>query len=212
MKIKWHGHSCFEITTNKGTVILTDPFDEKVGYKVPKVNADIVTVSHDHYDHNNTSAIISRHELINNLGEHQVEDVKIIGVTSYHDEVHGAKRGNNIIFKYYIEDVIVVHLGDLGHPLTDQQIELLNDVDILLIPVGGIFTINDEQASALVNKLNAKVIIPMHFKTPVLKFELESVVSFIKNFDNVIKQNDSIIEITTELLNNSKKVIVLDYK
>lgn len=211
MKIKWYGHSCFEITSDTGVKIITDPFDERVGYKVPSVEADIITVSHSHYDHDNTSIVKSDHVLLNRVGEDNIKGVKVIGIKSYHDDVFGEKRGENVIFKYYLDGMVVCHLGDLGCIPSEDELNKLRDIDILIIPVGGIYTIDSEKAVELIGKTGTKVIIPMHYKTEKLKFELEPVDNFTKYFHNVCYLDDNQLEIYKENI-IEQKIYIFSYK
>ncbi|HAA81713.1 MAG TPA: MBL fold metallo-hydrolase, partial [Thermoanaerobacter sp.] len=119
MNIKWLGHSCFKLTSEKGTVIVTDPFDESVGYPMPNVKADIVTSSHSHFDHNYFKAVKGNFDIVDTVGEHNIKGINIKGVNTFHDDEHGAKRGKNIVFVFDIDGIRVCHMGDLGHVLTE---------------------------------------------------------------------------------------------
>lgn len=213
MKIKWLGHSCFKITSKRGIRILTDPFDDNVGYRVPSVEADIVTLSHGHYDHNFTDCVSGNFEVITKVGMFNVKDIPLIGIHTYHDEVQGDKRGDNIIYVFDIDDLRVAHLGDLGHTLSPAQIEMIGKVDVVLIPVGGVYTINDEQAAAVVEQLKPSVVIPMHYKTAPLKFELDPVENFLGRMNNVERLQSQVIEIGKDKINqNEIKVYTLKYE
>ncbi|MCX7883823.1 MAG: MBL fold metallo-hydrolase [Caloramator sp.] len=212
MRIKWLGHSCFKITMNNGVRILTDPFDDNVGYRIPSVEADIVTISHNHYDHNFTDCIKGNFKIIDKVGNFYIKDITINGIHTYHDEVFGAKRGDNTVYLFEYEGIRLCHLGDLGHILSDEQIKMLGRIDILLIPVGGVYTINSDEALELVKKINPKVIIPMHYKTPVLKFDLDDVEKFLKSFNRVERLKSQVLEIKNEDINNETLVYVLNYE
>lgn len=213
MRIKWLGHACFKITYNDGIRILTDPFDDNVGYKIPSVEADIVTISHNHYDHNFTDCIKGKFEVVNKVGNFYIKDVAITGIHTYHDEMHGAKRGDNTVYVFEKEGIRIAHLGDLGHMLSDEQVKMLGKIDILLIPVGGVYTINFNEAFELVKRINPKIVIPMHYKTPVVRINLDNVDKFIKNFNDVEKLKSQVVEINSENLNNSEpKVYLLNYE
>jgi len=183
MLITWLGHSCFKIQDKvgpDGITVVTDPFDKSIGLKVPKFEADIVTISHDHYDHNNAGTIKGNPFVIKRAGEYEVRGVFIEGVESYHDEKSGAKSGKNIIYRIDLDDISVTHLGDLGHSLDVKQLEKLEGTDILLIPVGGNYTIGAEKAVEVVSQIEPRIVIPMHYKVPGLKIKLEGVDRFIK--------------------------------
>ena len=183
MIITWQGHSCFKIQ-NKigpgGITIATDPFDESVGLKAPKFEANIITISHDHHDHNNIKAVRGKPYIINTAGEYDIEGIFVEGVESYHDSRAGAERGKNIIYRIEIDDISITHLGDLGHVLDSKQLEKLEGTDILLVPVGGVYTIGAEKAVEVVSQVEPRLVIPMHYKIPGLKINLEGVDKFIK--------------------------------
>ncbi|MCJ7739728.1 MBL fold metallo-hydrolase [Candidatus Microgenomates bacterium] len=165
MEITYLGHSAFRIKGKK-TSIVTDPFDPAVtGFKIPSVQADIVTVSHEHKDHNNIKAVSGEPLVISGPGEYEVKGVRITGLRTYHDNTKGGERGYNTVYRIEIDNVAIVHLGDLGHKLSDKEIEILDGVDILMIPVGGTYTINAAEAVEVISHLEPKVIIPMHYKS-----------------------------------------------
>ena len=168
MKIRWFGHACFLFESEDGTRIITDPFDGSVGYKVPTIEADIVTVSHDHYDHNYVEGVQGDPKIVKSPGECTISGISIKGVSAFHDEVKGEKRGPIIIYIFDIDGVKICHAGDLGHLLSKTQLEEIGEVDVLLLPVGGTFTLDAHGANAAVKQLSPKLIIPMHFKTPAV--------------------------------------------
>jgi len=181
------GHSCFKLQSkNEATAVtvITDPFGKEYGLKPPRAEADIVTISHNHSDHNNLSAISGKPYVIDMAGEYDIKGVFIQGIDSYHDTKQGQERGNNIIYRINIEDIVITHLGDLGHSLDHKQVERLQGTDILLIPVGGIFTIDAKKAVEIINQIEPRMVIPMHYKAPALKFPsgkmIEGVDRFIK--------------------------------
>jgi len=188
MDISWLGHSCFRIRGGQATVI-TDPYPPSLGYSLGKPNAHIVTVSHQHPGHSYVRGIDGEPKLITRPGEYEISGVLIIGIATYHDEEGGAKRGRNTLYLVEVDEVSICHLGDLGHELTTEQVEKLDNVDVLLLPVGGISTIDAPVAAKVVRQLEPKVVIPMHYKTPVLNRELEPVERFLK--ETGIKQVDS---------------------
>ncbi len=183
MIITWLGHSCFRIQDkigSDGISVITDPFDKSLGLKVPNFEADIVTVSHDHFDHNNVSSLRGKPFVINSSGEYDTKGVMVQGVDSYHDEDQGANRGKNIIYRIEIDNISVVHLGDLGHVLDNKQLESLVGIDILMIPVGGTYTLNAKSAVSVVSQIEPRMVIPMHYKVPGLKIDLDTVDPFVK--------------------------------
>lgn len=164
MEITYLGHSAFLIKCGKVTVI-TDPFDESVGFPFKKIEANIVTVSHHHYDHDATSLISGEPLILDMAGEYEKDEVRITGWETFHDESNGSERGKNIVFKIEYSGVSVLHLGDLGHLLTSDMIEEIGVVDVLLTPIGGVFTINSDLATKIVSKIEPSYVIPMHFRT-----------------------------------------------
>jgi len=168
MKIKWFGHACFIITSENGTKILTDPYNNMADYKLPEIEADIVSTSHGHSDHNNIKAVKSSFVHISETGVFSEHGIEINGVETFHDNVLGAIKGKNTIYNFKIDEINVCHCGDLGHILSSKQIEQIGKVDILLLPVGGGFTINAIDAVKVMKQLNPTVVIPMHYRTKAL--------------------------------------------
>jgi len=212
MKIRWLGHACFLMESQSGTKIVADPFDGSVGYKIPKVEADAVTVSHDHYDHNYVEAVQGDPTIIKEIGLHNVRDISVNGYASFHDEVKGEKRGENIIFAFDIDGIRVCHLGDLGHLLSKAQVGEIGKVDVLMIPVGGTFTLDAEGAVALVDQLSPKLVIPMHFATPAVNIPIAPVDMFLERIGQGQYLESTHIEITPDTLGDELEVIVLDYE
>lgn len=212
MKIKWLGHACFLLTSENGTRVLTDPFDDQVGYKLPEVEADIVTTSHDHYDHNAVDVVKGNFTHINKPGSFEEKGIKITGISTFHDEAQGSKRGDNIVYVFEIDGIRICHCGDLGHPLSKEQIDEIGEIDVLLLPVGGIYTIDAAQACEVMESLKPVITIPMHFQTPVLKFSLGTVDDFIAAAGGGEKINKQEIEITKDGLTNYSDIIILDYE
>lgn len=179
MEISWLGYSCFRLKGKSATVI-TDPYPPGLGYNPGKLEASIVTVSHNHPDHSYVQDIGGSPKFIFRPGEYEISGVLIIGMSTFHDDENGLTQGKNTVYAIEVDDVTVCHLGDLGHPLSTKQIEDLGTVDVLLVPVGGGTTINASQAAALVRSLEPKIVIPMHYKTLTLTKELESADKFLK--------------------------------
>jgi L-ascorbate metabolism protein UlaG (beta-lactamase superfamily) len=181
MTISWYGQACFRIES-KDVRVLIDPFSAKIGLRAPRINDQIILVTHDHHDHNNVEDVGAETFVIRGPGEYEKSGVQIVGVNSYHDNVQGAERGLNTIYILKMEDIRICHLGDLGqHELTDEQISLIGSVDILMVPVGGKYTIDGTEASAIVKQIDPKIIIPMHYKVSGLTIEgLEGPQTFLK--------------------------------
>jgi len=186
MNIFWFGQSCFQIITGntreKSVSIVIDPFSEDIGLKLPKLEADILLVTHSHSDHNNTKAILGNYFLISEPGEYEVKDIFIQGIQSFHDDSKGKERGENTIYTIEAEGMKICHLGDLGQKeLEKEQLEAIGEVDILMIPVGGVFTISYKEAIKIMSQIEPKIIIPMHYHLPKLKIKLDSVEKFLKS-------------------------------
>ncbi len=171
MKIHYLGHSSFLIKGKNATVV-TDPFkSEMVGIKFPTTEADIVTVSHQHEDHNQVAAVTGDKIVFDFPGEYERKGVRLMGYQTYHDDELGKARGENIMFKIIIDGIVILHCGDLGHMLSDDVIEQVKDTNVLLLPVGGHFTLDPKQAQELYKAINPEVVIPMHFNDPKMNQE-----------------------------------------
>lgn len=179
MKIQWLSHSCFFITTDNGTRIMCDPCDAATGYAIVPRECDILTISHHHHDHDNASVALGSPTVIDTAGEYALNGVKIQGIATFHDDVKGAKRGTNTIFIIEADNMRIAHMGDIGTQLDDEDVSKLGDTDIMLMPVGGVYTLDASGAAKAVRQIKPKVVIPMHYKTAALSFELGSVGDFI---------------------------------
>lgn len=185
MQIVWHGQSCFQITTSQGknnqVNIVIDPFDETIGLRVPKLEANILLISHPHHDHNNVKAVSGDPVLISGPGEYEVKEVFIQGIPSFHDSSLGKERGQNTIYTIETEEIRLCHLGDFGQKeLTSEQIEKIGEVDILMIPVGGIYTISAKESAKVMSQIEPSIIIPMHYQIPKLRLKLDGLDKFLK--------------------------------
>ncbi len=211
MKITWLGHACFLIELSSGIKIITDPyapgaFSGAVKYLPIGETADIVTISHHHADHDFTNGLQSA-EIIDKEGVFKMKDVVVEGVSSYHDSTGGSQRGKNIIFIINAENLKVVHFGDLG--TLDIDYSKFHEIDVALVPVGGVFTINHSEATALLRKLQPKIFIPMHFKTPKLSFDIDGVDKFLKGKDRVEEKRELVVDKSSLL--PPTKIVVLNY-
>lgn len=185
MVIVWHGQSCFEVIANpvkNGQVkIVIDPFSEEIGLKLPKMEADIVLATHSHYDHNNVKGAGGSAFLVEGPGEYEVKNVYIRGISSWHDAREGKERGENTIYAIEAEDLKICHLGDFGQAeLTADQLDAIGEVDVLMVPVGGVYTIEAKEALKVMAQLEPKITVPMHYGLPKLKVKLEGVEKFLK--------------------------------
>ena len=165
MEITYIGHSCFKIKGKDATIVI-DPYDpKKLGYKLPKLEADVLLISHQHDDHNYTAGVTGYTLLIDTPGEYESKGVAIQGLDTFHDEAKGAKRGRNIMYCIVIDDIAVLHVGDLGHELDKDTLEQLPYVDVLLIPVGGVYTIDAKTAAKVMSSIEPGYVVPMHYQT-----------------------------------------------
>jgi len=214
MYITWLGHSAFKLQDKLGSdgiTVTTDPFDSDfTGLKMPSFEADIVTISHDHKDHNNVKAIRKEPFIIDSAGEYEYKGVYIEGVDSWHDDEQGKQRGSNIIYRISFEDLVVTHLGDLGHALDAKQIEILDGTDILLIPVGGHFVLDAKKAVEVINQLEPRIIIPMHYQVDGLKFELDSIEKFIKELGLTPEYEEKLKMTKRDLPIDEARLIILN--
>jgi L-ascorbate metabolism protein UlaG (beta-lactamase superfamily) len=211
MKIRWCGHSCFLLTADSGLKLLTDPFDETVGYPLPTVAPDVVTVSHEHFDHNAVKVLPGTPDVVRGPGEHTVRGISIVGLATHHDDAGGARRGENTVFTMALDGLRVTHLGDLGHPLSAAQIMALRPVHVLMIPVGGFYTIDARQAKEVVDALNPNLVLPMHYKTDVMDFPIAGVEPFLNLVGGGERLRSTTLEVTPESLPERRRVVVLDY-
>jgi len=166
MNIIWYGQSCFSIKSKDKTIVI-DPYGSKIGLKEPRLTADILLVSHEHSDHSNISIVKKAHDdlkIISEPGEYEFGGVYIQAIPAYHDDKRGKEKGETLMFTVRVEDMVVAHLGDLGQlELTEDQLEELNGVDILFVPVAGKFTIDGYQAAKIVSQVDPRIVIPMHY-------------------------------------------------
>ena len=179
MDITWLGHSCFRIKGSQATII-TDPFPPELGYTLGKQSANIITLSHQHPSHSYVKGIEGEPRIINGPGEYEISGILILGIATFHDTQRGQVRGKNTVYVMEIDGVSVCHLGDLGHMLSTEQLEEIGGVDILFLPVGGGSTISAPIAAEVILQLEPNAVIPMHYKTPGIKRELDSVNVFLK--------------------------------
>ncbi|HJX12585.1 MAG TPA: MBL fold metallo-hydrolase [Dehalococcoidales bacterium] len=202
------GLSCFRIRGSQA-IIITDPFPPDSGYSLGKQTVDIVTVSHDHPSHSYVRGISGEHRLVSRPGEYEISGVLILGMNTYHDAVKGQSRGKNIVYLMEVDGVAICHLGDIGHVPGDELIEEMGNVDILLLPVGGVSTINAIMAAEVIRKFEPKAVIPMHYKTPATKRELDPVDNFLKEMGMGQVEPRPKLTISRSNLPISTQVIVL---
>lgn len=213
MQIQWFGQSFFKIQakTDGGEVVIAiDPYDDSYGLKTPKFPADIVTVSHDHPDHSNVDAIKGEPFIIKGPGEYETKNIFVYGIPSWHDDQQGKERGNNTIYRFTAEEMNIIHLGDLGHTLDDEQLEKMNGVDILMIPVGGTVTIDAKKANDIIAEIEPRIVIPMHYQIPGLKLKLDSLDNFLKVSGLPSEKTDKLKITKKDLPQEETKIIILN--
>jgi L-ascorbate metabolism protein UlaG (beta-lactamase superfamily) len=212
MRIRWNGHACFTVEAKEGRLV-TDPFAKEVPYDLPKTTADVVTVSHEHFDHDAVDRVGGNPTVVRQVGEFVVAGISIRGIESFHDDRRGAERGANRIYAFTLEGIRLAHLGDLGTPLDGPQREALSDVEILFVPVGGHFTIDASRAAAIARSLpEVRVVIPMHFKTDrVADWPIATVEEFESLMDNVRRVGASTVEVTRASMPEQREVWILDH-
>ncbi len=233
--IEWYGHSCFLLTLENGAKILLDPFDmTRFPYSLPAGKVDIVFSTHDHFDHNAVNAVpssvilradgkkssfygkkVGAEEEADGRIKVKLNDKTMIAATipSYHDDRGGSARGANGIIRFEVEGLSFVHLGDLGEPLKPNQVEKIKPIDVLFIPVGGFYTINDTTAYEVVQALAPRIVIPMHYRTKALGdlLPINTVDPFLKRFDHIKRENSSTFKVQADHLPAVMTVEVLDY-
>ncbi len=214
MEISYLGHSSFKLRSREA-VLITDPFDPKlVGMKFPALSADIVTISHQHADHNFLPAVEGNPLVISGPGEYEVKGIRIIGISTYHDNKEGQERGKNTVYRINMSGLSIVHCGDLGHKFNEGQAELLDGVDILLVPVGGVYTISSTSALEIVSQLEPSIVIPMHYKTERISAEnfgqLSGLDSFTKEFSAKAVLTQPKLIISKEKLPAETTVVILE--
>lgn len=212
MEIVWLGHSCFRIRGREATIV-TDPCSPKSGYSIGKPTADIVTVSHAHDDHSYLKAVAGGPVVLDAAGEYEIHGAFVTGIATYHDAEKGAERGKNIAWVVEMEDIKVCHLGDLGHAPSAEQVEEMVGSDVLMIPVGGKTTIDGAQAAEIVSLLEAKLVLPMHYRTDAHKdAEMEAADRFLKEMQVTSVEPQAKLSINKSNIPSEPQVVMLDYR
>jgi len=215
MKIRWNGHASFTITANDGTIIVNDPykpgaFGGGIGYQQITDQPDIVTISHDHDDHNYAAGFKGQFEIVR--GAKTAKGIAFRAIDVFHDEKGGKDRGANRIFVFTVNGVTICHAGDLGHPLNDEQAKQIGKIDVLLLPVGGFYTIDYLQATDVINKLKPAIVIPMHFKTDKCGFPIAEVAKFTQGKERVRHVGADEIELVAGKLPGATEILVLNHR
>ncbi len=214
MDVTWLGHGCFRLR-GRGAAVVTDPYPPTIGLKLARMDADLITVSHDHDDHSYTQVVRDGAYEVRGPGEYEVAGVSVIGLPTYHDAEKGAKQGRNTVYLIEIDDVRVCHLGDLGHKLDDAEAEAVAAPDVLLVPVGGRTTMNGELAAEVVRQLEPRYVVPMHYAIAGLKVELDAVDRFLKEMGVAAAASEPQPKLSVQKSSVSEfetKVVVLEPK
>ena len=216
MKIKYYGHAAFLVTSDQGVNIILDPYEPgafggQLSYGRIGDQADIAITSHDHADHNDTKSLSGSPQVVKGSGSKTIKGIAMKGVSTYHDPSKGSERGANTIFILNVDGIRVCHLGDLGHTLSEKELAEIGPVDILLIPVGGFFTIDAKEATQVIEQIKPKVVIPMHFKTEKSGFPIAPVEDFLKGWKDVKRMTGSEIELDSDKLPLKTEVITLKH-
>lgn len=214
MLIRWLGHASFLLEAADGTKVITDPYESGaygggIMHTSIDIQPDIVTVSHDHADHGYVEGVPGNFEVVRTPGEKTIKGIEIKGIGCFHDLEHGALRGTNVMYVITVDGFRIAHLGDLGHELAECELEAMGQIDVLLIPVGGYYTIDAEQATRAVEQINPKLVIPMHFKNEKINLTIGPVDDFLKGKQNVRMPDASQIEVTKDSLPADSETVVL---
>ena len=199
MKIRYLGHACFEFTSQSGTKVITDPYT-KVGYELPNgLAADLVTVSHGHFDHCYTQAVKTSC-ILRDVGKYSFQGVEICGISSFHDDSHGALRGNNVIFKMTVDGMTLCHMGDIGEECSEPLASEIGSVDVLFIPVGGTYTVDVYGAKEYIQRLQPKVVIPMHYKPEDGALDIAAIEDFVHLYpiEEIRFVEDGVVELNQQ--------------
>jgi L-ascorbate metabolism protein UlaG (beta-lactamase superfamily) len=211
MDVTWLGHGCFRLR-GRSAAVVTDPYPPSIGLKLSRMDADLVTISHEHENHNYTQVVREGAYEIHGPGEYEVAGVSVIGVPTYHDAEKGSKHGRNTVYLIEIDDVRICHLGDLGHKLEDAEAEAVASPDVLLVPVGGRTAMNAAQAAEVVRQLEPRYVVPMHYAIPGLKLELDPIDRFLKEMGVTVAEAQPKLAVQKSSGEYDTKVVVLEPK
>jgi L-ascorbate metabolism protein UlaG (beta-lactamase superfamily) len=211
MDVTWLGHGCFRLR-GRSAAVVTDPYPPAIGLKLARMDADLVTISHEHENHNYTQVVREGAYEIHGPGEYEVAGVSVIGVPTYHDAEKGSKHGRNTVYLIEIDDVRICHLGDLGHKLEDAEAEAVASPDVLLVPVGGRTAMNAAQAAEVVRQLEPRYVVPMHYAIPGLKLELDPIDRFLKEMGVTVAEAQPKLAVQKSSGEYDTKVVVLEPK
>lgn len=210
MKLFWNGHSCFTLENAQGLRVVTDPYDETVGYRMGPLEVDVLLISHDHHDHNCLAQVKGAPQIIRGAGIHAAQGIPITGVEAWHDDKEGALRGENTIFLMEMDGLRIVHAGDLGQMLTPSQRSALGEIDVLMLPVGGTYTLGGAQAARLTKEMDAKITIPMHYKLPCVTYPITDEQPFLAAMGAEGAPRCDLLDVTRESIAALPRVLVME--
>lgn len=211
MEIDWFGHACFRLKSREATLI-ADPYSKEIGLSFPKPRGDIVTISHDHPGHSYAAGVKGDPKVLDGPGEYEIKNVFVTGIQTAHDKKNGKERGANTVYVIEMDGLKICHLGDLGHVPTQPQAEAIGDVDVLLVPVGGVSTITGNEAAEIVSLIEPHIVIPMHFANEDLKFKLETTAKFFKEMGLKASKPVESLKVTKDSLPSETQVVLLEPK
>lgn len=211
MEITWYGQSCFRLRS-RGLAVVTDPYGPSTGLRLPRLTATVVTVSHEHEDHNHIDAVRGSPFVINGPGEYEIEGIFVIGVSTWHDDKGGRDLGRNTAYLIEFEDLTICHLGNLGHVPTQEQVEQLSNIDVLLVPVGGHATLTGTRAAEVVGLLEPRIVVPMHYKAAGLKAQLETANRFLKEMAVESPERMDTLTVTAGNIGEETRIVLLEPK
>jgi L-ascorbate metabolism protein UlaG (beta-lactamase superfamily) len=211
MEITWYGHACFRLK-NRNATIITDPYDKSLGLSLPRLKADIVTVSHDSPHHNYLHIIKDDFKIIDGPGEYEVKGVFITGIHLIQPKKQHTPLKRNNLFVFYIDDIAICHLGDLSHIPTQSQVEDMGNIDVLLLPVGGQQALNATQAAEVISLIEPYIVIPMHYKLPDLMVDLDPVEKFLKEMGITTPATEASLKLTQSSLPEETQIVLLEPK
>ena len=211
-KITWYGHAMFSVEASDGRRLVMDPFSPKIGKEPPSLEAEVVTLSHDHYDHNEWRSVRGTPKVIRDVGRFSLDGIEIKGIPAFHDESQGAKRGRDIIFKISVDKVSIAHMGDYGQEkLSEEQRRELEGIDVLMLPIGGVYTIDAAKALEVIDEIGPKIAIPMHFKIPEVNISIAGVEPFLSKARKV-ERKPSTVTVEKKDIPSETAVWVMDYE
>lgn len=212
MKLTWYGHACFLLESAQGVRVATDPYDDSVGYPMREIAADAVLMSHGHCDHSCRDMLAGNPLVLDECGQYEVKDVRITGYASFHDDRQGALRGKNVMNLIEMDGVRVLHAGDLGELPDRRTVDKIGRVDVLLLPVGGTYTLTGEQAAQTAMAFGAAVTIPMHYKTPCVAYPITDEHPFLAAMGATSAPHRALLNLTPDSVRSLPRVVVMDWE